>query len=139
MGGYEQASVPVRASRRARGHTRRLSKRMTTALTWDTFSGGTSAAEGKHGYRSRTSIGTYHVLPISSRNGRHSGYGLAFVPSADSLRPGDSLWNRVDKNGNLEPLNYWVPEFRSPQRAKAAARKQFDEATSGRRILEREA
>jgi hypothetical protein len=94
-------------------------------LTWDTFAGGTSAEEGKYSYESKTPIGTYRISPLSSPHGRHRGYGMTFVPEPGYGVEGLGLYRRVDASGKELAFNGSVPEFRSPQQAKAAAGKHY--------------
>jgi hypothetical protein len=88
---------------------------------WSMYAGGTAAAPGKHGYSLRTSFGTYHIDPYSTREGRHRGYLLAFTNELGKVeQPG--LWRQIGS-------------FRSPQAAVKAAR----EHAGCARILDLEA
>lgn len=86
---------------------------------WQTFSGGTGAAEGKHSYSRRMAHGEYHVNPISSHYGRHRGYSATFADTKGQM--GGGLWHTVTPEGSLKNFNGHEPTFRSPNQAKRAA------------------
>ena len=64
-----------------------------TSLNWNQFAGGTSAAEGKHGYTAHHEHGEYHIQPISTRRGLHSHYSVSFANTKGKLNGG--LWHHV--------------------------------------------
>jgi hypothetical protein len=78
---------------------------------WSTFAGGTSAAEGKHGYDTHLSVGTYSIQPVTTQYGRHAGYLVHFINDKGVLVGG--LWQQIGK-------------FHSPNAAKKASREHFE-------------
>ena len=81
------------------------------------YASGTGDPEGKHTYGADTELGHYSIAPIASEYGRFRGYGLAFTPNHEHYRPDRPLWYRVTKEGDIVPLNGWVPEFRSDRKS----------------------
>lgn len=61
---------------------------------WNTTAGGTSAAEGKHGYTFTAAKGQYHIWPYTTKLGRHAGYSLKYAATGGPPRGGHSgLWH----------------------------------------------
>lgn len=97
---------------------------MAKSLAWSTFAGGTSAAEGKHGYSVRTEVGEYHISPVSTQYGRHRGY-LARFANTRGVPGITGLWSGIGDKG--EPLALHAERiYRSPQAAKKAARLHYE-------------
>lgn len=74
-----------------------------TVLKWSMYAGGTSAAEGKHGYDATFPQGKYSIQPVSTSSGRHRGYSTHFINDRGALVGG--LWQNLGL-------------FRSPNEAK---------------------
>jgi hypothetical protein len=85
-----------------------LARRIPGLAKWAMYAGGTGAAPDKHGFTFRTSFGTYHISPYSTRYGRHAGYLLDFT----------------NELGKVDQAGLWlrIGTFRSPQAAVKAAR-----------------
>jgi hypothetical protein len=97
-------------------------------LVWSTFAGGTSAAEGKHGYSVNTEVGEYHISPVSTQSGRHRGYVARFA-NTQGLPGFTGLWSGIGENG--EPLSLHAERiYRSPNAAKKAARLHYEAVTA---------
>ena len=76
-------------------HAHATTKRAVPGVAkWSMSAGGTSAAKGKYGYTFTVPEGAYHILPFTTKFGRHAGYLLKF--SATGGRPRGShggLWH----------------------------------------------
>lgn len=70
-------------------------RRLTNQKVWLTAAGGTCAAEGKYSYAAYTTIGEYHIWPISAQNNcnRHVGYNVWFANTTGKI--GTGLWRRL--------------------------------------------
>lgn len=64
---------------------------------WNTFAGGTGAAEGKHSYSYKAGIkGEYHIWPYTTRHGRHAGYALKYAATGGQPRGSHGgLWHEL--------------------------------------------
>jgi hypothetical protein len=83
---------------------------------WNTYAGGTAAAEGKHSYDFYVPEGQYTISPISSRHGRHIGYSLKLAAQFKQPRGSHGgLWHDLGMH-------------RSPQAAASAAKKHYAES-----------
>jgi hypothetical protein len=90
------------------------SSRFPGLSSWSMFAGGAFAAKGKHGYDLRIDGQTYTISPHTTKYGRHAGYLLSVYPG-------------VPARGHHQ-----LGDFRSPQKAVAAARKfHQDHVTTG--------
>lgn len=95
---------------------RQLDQEIATILVpgiakWNTFAGGTGAAEGKHSYSYVTGIkGEYHISPFTRKYGRHAGYILRYAATGGQPR------------GSHGGLWHDLGTFRSPAAAAKAAR-----------------
>lgn len=90
------------------GSRAHATKRAIPGVTkWNMFAGG--AAEGKHSYSLRVSEGEYHIMPYTTRNGRHAGYLLKFAGTHGRPRGSHGgLWHDLGSHA-------------SPQKAASAA------------------
>ena len=81
---------------------------------WSMSTGGTGAAEGKHGYSFRGAIkGEYHIFPFTTRYGRHAGYSLKYAATGGPPRGSHGgLWHELGT-------------IRSPAAAAKAAREHY--------------
>lgn len=85
---------------------------------WHMSAGGTSAAEGKHGYSHHTEHGEYHIAPVTSERGRHRGYQLHFAHTKGTGNlPHGGLWHNLGLHA-------------SPQRAASRAAEHHGEISS---------
>ena len=80
---------------------------------WNTYAGGTGAAEGKHSYDLFVPEGQYTISPYTRSGGRHAGYLLKFA--ATGSRP----------RGTHGGLWHDLGSHRSPQAAASAATKHY--------------
>ena len=64
-------------------------------LTWQTFAGGTCAAEGKYSYAAYGTFGQYHVEPVSWPNGRHKYYVVKFANMSGKSIGHGGLWHEL--------------------------------------------
>jgi len=56
--------------------------------------GGTSAAKGKYGYTFTVPQGAYHIMPFTTKFGRHAGYMLKFTATGGRPRGSHGgLWH----------------------------------------------
>ncbi len=94
---------------------------------WDTFAGGTGAAEGKNSYGIRADGGVgpngmvqFSVDPISNSSGRHQGYSLKSFGL-----PGEPSWRWISPTGMLSP-NGNARLFSRPQEAVKVAQEVYE-------------
>ena len=80
---------------------------------WNTYAGGTGAAEGKHSYDLYVPEGQYTISPYTRRGGRHAGYLLKFAATGGKPRGSHGgLWHDLGSHA-------------SPQKAASAAAKHY--------------
>ena len=65
-------------------------------MNWQTFAGGSFAADDKYSYCSKTDKGEYHIFPYSSPTNvaNHIGYHVAFANTKGTFK-GGGLWHRL--------------------------------------------
>lgn len=68
-------------------------------LEWSMYAGGTSAAQGKHGWSAHPAHGNYHIQPVSSATGRHRGYLLNYENMTGAI-PGGGLHHQLGLFGH---------------------------------------
>lgn len=100
--------------------TRRRSGSGSVGLSkWNLYSGGTSAAAGKHSYDLYASNGRqYWISPHTTQRGRHAGYWLSVFPGGIAKERGHT---GIDASGAEVMVNSSASNFRSPQAAANAA------------------
>jgi hypothetical protein len=80
---------------------------------WNTYAGGTGAAEGKHSYDLHVPEGQYTISPYTRSGGRHAGYLLKFAATGGRPRGSHGgLWHDLGSHP-------------SPQKAASAAAKHY--------------
>ena len=89
---------------------------------WNTYAGGTAAAEGKHSYDFYTAAiaeggRQYSISPYTTKWGRHAGYRRSVFPGRNYGHAG------IAPDGSEIMHSIRETSYRSPQAAVAAARK----------------
>ncbi len=89
---------------------------------WNTYAGGTAAADGKHSYDYYTAPiqeggRQYSISPYTTQYGRHAGYFLSVFPGANHGHAG------IRFDGSETTHSTSSTSYRSLQKGVAAARK----------------
>lgn len=93
------------------GHATRI--KIPGVTKWNTYAGGTGAAEGKHSYDLHVPEGQYTISPYTRSGGRHAGYLLKFAATGGRPRGSHGgLWHDLGSHA-------------SPQKAASAAAKHY--------------
>lgn len=112
--GYDARIKVRRSPRRSSGTAHATMKGTVPGIAkWHMTAGGTSAAEGKHGYTFTAAKGEYHISPYTTKRGRHAGYALKYAATGGAPRGGHGgLWHDLGTH-------------RSPAGAAKAAREHY--------------